>query len=87
MDFYSIITFLACIFFIFVLGKLFIIPLKHILKLILNSIFGGILLWIINIIGANFSFHIGINLFTCIFVGILGIPGCILLIILNFIFV
>ena len=85
MDFNTIITFLACIVFIFIFGKLFIWPLKNILKLIVNSILGGILIYIINILGGNFGFHIGLNLLTSIIVGILGIPGAILLIILKII--
>ena len=85
MDFNIIITFLACICFLFIIGKLFILPLKSIFKLILNSVLGGILIWVINFIGANFGFHIGLNIFTCVFVGILGIPGCILLVILKFV--
>ena len=87
MDFNIIITFLVCIFFLFIIGKIFAFPLKQILKLIINSILGGILIWVINFIGANFGFHIGLNIFTCIFVGILGLPGAILLIILNLVFI
>ena len=57
-----------------------------IIKLILNSILGGILIWVINFAGTYFGFHIGLNLFTCIFIGILGLPGSILLVILKLIF-
>ena len=60
----NLITYLACICFIFLFGKLFIVPLKKILKLILNSILGGISIYIINLVGANFGFHIGLNFFT-----------------------
>ncbi|MFR2570907.1 MAG: pro-sigmaK processing inhibitor BofA family protein, partial [Clostridia bacterium] len=57
MDF-NIITYLACIIFLFIFGRLFIVPIKKILKLVFNSILGGIVIYIINIIGANFGFHI-----------------------------
>lgn len=50
-----------------------------------NSILGAILLFLINVIGASFGFHIGINIFTMICVGILGIPGAGLLVILQII--
>ena len=85
MDFNIIITFLACIIFLFIFGKIFIWPLKNILKLIFNSILGGIFIYIINIIGMNFGFHIGLNLITAIIVGLLGVPGAMLLIILKII--
>ena len=55
------------------------------MKLVLNSILGGILIFVINLIGANFGFHIGINIVTSIFVGFLGLPGAGLLTILQII--
>ena len=42
MDINNILAFLSCIIFLFIFGKIFIVPLKNIFKLILNSIFGGI---------------------------------------------
>ncbi len=85
MDGNSVITFLACIVFLFLFGRIFILPLKSIFKLILNSVLGGLLIYIINLIGGAWGFSIGLNFFTSIFVGILGIPGAILLIILQLI--
>lgn len=69
----NIITYLACICFIFIFGRIFILPLKKILKLIFNSILGGICIYVINLIGANFGFHIGLNFFTSILIRIVGI--------------
>lgn len=74
METNSIIAFLACIVVLFLIGKVFVLPLKKVLKLIINSILGGGLIYIINLIGATFNFHIGLNIGTSIFVGILGIP-------------
>lgn len=83
MDFNNIITYIACIFFLFIFGRLFIVPIKTILKLVINSLLGGITIFIINLIGSYFGFHIGLNLITSIFVGILGIPGVIVIIIIR----
>ena len=83
MDFNSIIAYIACIFFLFIFGRLFIVPIKTILKLVVNSILGGITIFIINIIGSIWGFHIGLNLITSIFVGILGIPGVIVIVIIK----
>ncbi len=79
----NIITYLACICFIFIFGRIFIIPIKKLLKLILNSILGGIIIFIINLIGANFQFHIGLNIFTSIVIGLLGLPGAVCLVIIK----
>ena len=85
MDTNAVGTFIICIILLFVLGKLFIWPLKKIMKLILNSILGGALIYLINIIGMNFGFHIGLNLLTAIIVGLLGVPGAVLLVLLKII--
>lgn len=79
----NIITYLACICFIFIFGRIFIVPIKKILKIIFNSILGGISIYIINFIGANFGFHIGLNFFTSILLGLLGLPGAVCLIIVK----
>lgn len=77
------IAYIACIFFLFIFGKIFIIPIKTILKLIINSVLGGLIIFIINFIGSFLNFHIGLNLITSIFVGILGIPGAIVIVIIK----
>ena len=79
----NIITYLACICFIFIIGRIFIVPIKKILKLVLNSILGGVIIYIINLIGANFGFHIGLNIFNSIMIGLLGLPGAVCLIIVK----
>lgn len=63
--------------------KLLKTPIKIMIKLIVNGIFGVILLYGVNIVGANFDFHIGINAVTALVAGILGIPGVIALILIK----
>ena len=72
----NIITYLACICFIFIFGRIFIMPLKKILKLVLNSVLGGVVIFIINLIGSSFGFHIGLNFFTSILVRTTRITRC-----------
>jgi inhibitor of the pro-sigma K processing machinery len=79
----NIIIFLACICFLFILGRIFIIPIKWICKLIFNFILGAVLIYAINLVGSIWGFHIGLNFFTAIIVGILGIPGAIFLIVIS----
>ena len=85
LDFNSVITILTCIIVLFIFGKIFLWPLKSILKLIFNSVLGGVCIYIINLIGANWGFHIGLNILTSVLVGLLGLPGALLLIILKII--
>ena len=62
---------------LFVIGKIFIIPIKWILKLACNSILGGILIWIINLIGGTWGFHIGLNIYTSVLVRSVRNPRCV----------
>lgn len=83
MDTNTIIVYIACICFLFIFGRIFILPIKTMLKLLFNSILGAIIIFIINWMGTIFNFHIGLNIVTSIIVGFLGVPGAILLVILN----
>lgn len=79
----NLITYLACICFLFIFGRVFIIPIKKVLKLVINSILGGVTIFLINLIGGIWGFHIGLNIFTSILVGLLGVPGVICLIVVK----
>lgn len=83
MNVKMLLIYVACIIGIIIIGKIFIVPIKIICKLIINSILGVILLYIINLVGSMWGLHIGINVITALIVGILGIPGAILLTILK----
>lgn len=83
MENYSLLIYISCIIFLIIIGKIFIMPLKKIMKLVINSVIGAGLIYIINLVGVNFNFHIGLNWFTIICSGILGIPGVILIILLR----
>ena len=79
----NLITYLACICFLFIFGRVFIVPIKKVLKLVINSVLGGITIFLINLIGGTFGFHIGLNIFTSILVGVLGVPGAVCLVIIR----
>ena len=74
LDSNTIIVYVACVVFLFILGKFFILPLKSIAKIIGNSLLGAILIFIINAIGTLLNFHIGLNIGTALITGILGLP-------------
>ena len=59
---------ISCICIMFVIGRIFIVPIKWILKLAFNSALGGVLIWVINLIGGIWGFHIGLNFYTSILV-------------------
>ncbi len=75
-------TFGGALILIFLLGKALLIPLKVILRLLANSLVGAVLIIVINYIGMNFGIMIPINVVNSITVGILGIPGVVMLLLL-----
>ena len=83
MDTNTAIIYLGCIISLFILGRLFYVPFRYVTKVIIHSLLGAVLLYIINMIGSAFGFHIGIHIGTAVIVGMLGIPGAILLIVLQ----
>lgn len=70
----AIIAYLACVCILLIFGRIFILPIKIIAKLLVNSIVGIFLLYIINWVGVSLNFHIGINWVTIVVCGILGAP-------------
>ncbi len=59
-------------------------PLKWIFKLLLNALFGFIALGLLNYFGGNFGISLPINWFNAIVVGVLGLPGVILLLLMKY---
>lgn len=57
--------------------------IKKIIGLVINSIFGAILLMIVNYFGSYFGITVGINILTALIAGVLGIPGVILIVLFQ----
>lgn len=86
-DWNVIIAFVFGIFLLYLIGRLFLVPIRLILKLVYNAIIGGIMLWVVNYIGGHFGFAIAINPVTALIAGFLGLPGVVLLILYYYFFV
>ena len=71
----------AGLFLIYVLGKLLIVPIKWVGKLLLSSIIGAMLILVVNAVGARFGIFVPLNPITAAVIGVLGVPGalCLLL--------
>lgn len=83
MENYTFLAYMGCIVALIIVGRIFIFPLKKIFKLIVNSVIGAALIYVINIVGSSLNFHIGLNWWTILCSGLLGIPGVILVIIIK----
>lgn len=86
MDITTIATYAAGIIILFIVAKLFLMPIRFIIKLVWNALIGGALLWLINLVGGFVGFTIAINWMSALVVGLLGVPGVILLVIWKLFF-
>lgn len=80
-----VLAYAAGLILLYLLGWLLLVPLKLLLKFLLNGIIGGVVLWILNLVGGLIGVTIAINPVTALTVGFLGIPGLLLILLLQFI--
>ncbi len=83
MELSVILPFLGVLLAIFIILKILSAPFKLIIKVILNGLIGGLIIYVINWIGAGFSFALPLEWWSAILVGILGIPGAIILVLIQ----
>lgn len=58
-------------------------PLGALLRLLLHSLLGLAGIWLFNLAGGLIGVQVGLNLFTALTVGLLGLPGFGLLLLLQ----
>ena len=78
-----IIAFVFGLLLLYIIGRVMLMPVRLVFKLIYNGLIGGVILWLINWVGAYFGFTIAINVVTALVVGFLGLPGVILLVVFK----
>ncbi|HHW70428.1 MAG TPA: pro-sigmaK processing inhibitor BofA [Clostridiales bacterium] len=70
---------------LYLIGWLLLVPLKIVSKFIVNGLIGGIILFALNYVGKFIGLSIAINPVTALIVGFLGVPGIILILLLQMI--
>ena len=87
-DWTAVLTYVAAIIVVWVVFKIFSWPIKTFVKLLVNALIGAALLFLVNYLGhmipALNGFSLPITWWTALIVGILGVPGIILLVVLTF---
>jgi len=77
---------LLCLFVLLGVIRLFSAPLKLALKVLLNTLLGFAALFLLNLAAPLTGFTLGLNLFNAVVIGVLGIPGLVLLVLLKLVF-
>lgn len=76
-------SFLVALIILYIVLKIIAAPVKIIIKLMINAFVGGVVLFLINLVGAGFGFTLNITWLTSLIVGIFGVPGVVLVILLQ----
>lgn len=61
-------------------------PIKWALKLLLNAVIGFVALFLLNFIGEPIGLHLNVNWLSAVITGVLGVPGVVLLLLLQYLF-
>lgn len=64
-------------------GYLLLVPMKLMWRLVAGGVLGALALMLVNLVGALFGFSVSINPFTAMAVGFLGLPGAVLVVVLQ----
>lgn len=84
IDIFTILAVFLAIGAIYIIGMLLVLPIKIIIKFIINGLIGAVLLFILNIFGSLIGITVAINPITALVAGFLGIPGVLLLLFLQY---
>lgn len=90
MDWNLLLAYAGGLLLLYLLARLFFLPVKVFGRLLGNAILGGIVLLLINWAGqmlqnagASFTVHLPLNPVTAVIVGLLGVPGVIVVALLQ----
>jgi inhibitor of the pro-sigma K processing machinery len=81
----KILAALLALFFLVALVRIFSTPLKIALRLLANTLLGFLALWVANLTAAVTGIALGMNLMNALVVGILGLPGFVLLLLVQWV--
>ncbi len=85
IDFAAVLAYAFGLLLLYIVGRILIMPLKIVLKLMYNALIGGVVLLLLNFLGGYIGLHIALNPITALVVGFLGVPGVVMLLVLQYI--
>ena len=72
-------------FFLIALLRVFSTPLRLVLKLLVNTLLGFAALWVVHLTAGFTGITLGLNLWNALVVAILGVPGFVLLLLIQWV--
>ena len=71
--------------FIIALLRVFSAPLRLALRLLVNTLLGFLALWVVQLTAGFTGIALGMNLWNALVVGVLGLPGFVLLLLIQWV--
>ncbi len=68
-----------------ILFRVFNAPIKFLATLFINAVAGGVLLLMTSFVLGFFGVELAVSVFSAVVIGLLGLPGFVLILILHFI--
>lgn len=84
-DTMSILAYVIGLIMVFVICRIFIRPVARLGKILLSSVCGGLILAGLNYLGSFVGISVVVSPLSSLIAGILGVPGVVLVIILQYI--
>ena len=84
MDLSVIVIIAAIVLAVILVLRLLAKPIKFVFKMLINTVLGFILLWLINFFGGGIGIWLDLSLLNALIVGVLGIPGVLLLLAIRY---
>jgi inhibitor of the pro-sigma K processing machinery len=84
MGFDTVAAFAVGLLLLYLVTRLFLTPLRLVVRLLFNAAVGGILLWLANLLGRYIGISIPINPITALLAGFLGVPGVVLVVAVQY---
>lgn len=69
---------------LYLIGWLLLVPMRFLWRLMAGGLLGGLCLWVVNQFAVLTGFTVPLNPFTALIVGLLGLPGAVLVVALQY---
>ena len=81
----QLVSLVIVVFLLVALARILSAPLRLALKLLVNAASGLVALWLVNLLSGVTGIYLGLNLVNALIVGVFGLPGLVLLILLQWV--
>ncbi len=83
VDYSVILSYVFGLLLIVVVVRLFYTPIRWAMTVLLNGLIGGGILWLVNLVGGSVGLFVAVNPVSALIAGFLGLPGVIVLLVIN----